>query len=72
MYLNKLFEDANQTALYKFDKNAFVGKYKCGKIHDWKNYVPDEFIKDWSNLTLQEQKIIFIFAEKEADAEQWD
>lgn len=45
---------------------------KASKIHDWRNYVPDEFEKEWNNLTLREKQIIFVLADKQASEEEWD
>lgn len=45
---------------------------EAGKVHDWRNHVPEEFEKEWDNLTLREKQIIHFMAEKEADREEWD
>lgn len=41
------------------------------KIHDWRNYVPDEWVKEWSSLTEREKMIIVVMAETQADNEEW-
>lgn len=42
------------------------------RVHDWRNYVPDEWQKDWNKFTNREKKIIAIMAETQADSEEWD
>ena len=42
------------------------------RVHDWRNYVPDEWQKDWGKFTDREKKIIAIMAEAQADSEEWD
>lgn len=42
------------------------------KVHDWRNYAPEQYIRDWQNLTARERKIIFIMAEARANAEEWE
>lgn len=44
----------------------------AGKIHDWRNYVPYEWEKNWHLFTERERKIIAVMAEKRANAEEWD
>jgi len=45
---------------------------KATKIHDWRNYVPDQLIEDWNNLTMRERQIIYFMAEERASIEEWD
>lgn len=45
---------------------------KKTKTHDWRNYVPDEWVKGWGNLSLRERQIIAVMAELQADKEYWD
>lgn len=45
---------------------------KAGKVHDWRNHIPMEFIEIWNDLTEREKKIIIILCQNEADAEEWD
>lgn len=42
------------------------------KTHNWKNYVPDEWIKEWDSLTERERKIIAVMAEIQAFQEDWE
>lgn len=62
----KIFENINNSILEdpKFEET--------GKVHDWRNYIPDEFIEEWEQLTLREKQIIYILAEKQASNEEWE
>lgn len=42
------------------------------KVHDWRNYVPFEWMRNWDKLTSREKKIIVIMSEIQADKENWD
>lgn len=49
------------------------GKHKeAGKVHDWRNYVHDEWIKNWGHMSKESRTIIAIMAEERASAEEWD
>jgi hypothetical protein len=48
------------------------GFEKRTKIHDWRNYVPSEWIKDWDGLTEREKRIIAVMAVRQSDNEEWD
>lgn len=55
------------------DVNLETPDFKNRKeVHDWKNYVPKELIKDWLELTNRERKIIYTMAEIQANDEDWD
>jgi hypothetical protein len=45
---------------------------KRSKVHDWRNYVPYDWMKEWDNLTEREKNIIAVMAETQADNEEWD
>lgn len=62
-----LFEDF--TKHINLDKPEFENRTKA---HDWRNYVPDEWVKDWDSLTEREKRIIAVMAETQADKEEWD
>lgn len=62
-----LFEDF--TKHINLDKPDFE---KRTKVHDWRNYVPDEWVKEWDSLTEREKRIIAVMAETQADKEEWD
>lgn len=42
------------------------------EVHDWRNYVPDEWAKNWHSLTKRERQIIAVMAEMQAEQEEWD
>lgn len=52
-----------------FDNPEFK---KAGLFQDWRNYIPSEFVDEWSQLTVREKKIIVIMAQNQADREEWD
>lgn len=66
-YLNRAFSEiAGINVLARPDfKNA-------GKVHDWRNYVPDEMKNNWNKLTDRERMIIIIICDEIASQEDWD
>lgn len=42
------------------------------KVHDWRNYVPSDWRKNWNDFTENEKKIIAVMAEMQADAEDYN
>jgi hypothetical protein len=42
------------------------------KVHDWRNYVPDELKECWYELTDRERYIIYLLCEERATMEDWD
>lgn len=44
----------------------------AGKVHDWRNYVPYDWQKNWFEFTERERQIIAVMAETQADKEDWD
>lgn len=42
------------------------------KCHDWRNYVPEEIIKIWEDLSAREKLIVAAMAEQRSDTEVWD
>ena len=54
---------------YKYNNPQFD---KATRVHDWRNYVPQEFKDKWDDFTLREKEIIFKMAEIQADNEEWD
>ena len=44
----------------------------ASKVHDWRNYVPYDWQKLWSQFTERERQIIAIMAQIQADKEGWD
>lgn len=45
---------------------------KKTRVHDWRNYVPDEVIEAWAQLSLDFRAGIFLLAQKTASNEEWD
>ena len=45
---------------------------KAGKVHDWRNYVPDLLMQDWEKLLYETRALVVIMAAYQADAENWD
>lgn len=44
----------------------------AGRIHDWRNYVPDNLHHIWDGLTEETKLVAFLIAENIADKEDWD
>jgi len=42
------------------------------RIHDWKNYVPDELALSCNDLTVREKNIIKILCDDFAKREEWE
>lgn len=65
-----LFQDyTEQLSTIDINNPDFKNK---SKVHDWRNYVPFDWQKNWEQLTERERKIIFVMAEIQADKEEWD
>lgn len=45
---------------------------KARRVHDWRNYIPDEIREVWSSMTVESRVVTYILAEKQANAEDWD
>lgn len=45
---------------------------KWNKIHNWKNYVPQEFKEIWGELSVDAKACIKYICEQQADKEEWD
>lgn len=45
---------------------------KARKCHDWRNYIPDEVREAWPQMTVESRVMVYILAEKQANAENWD
>lgn len=67
--IDELFKKTNASAYRKFKDQDFDNVHK---VHDWKNYVPEELSEHWYELTERERKLIFILTEPMADREEWD
>uniref|UniRef100_A0AB39CDG8 RecX-like filament modulator n=1 Tax=Pseudomonas phage RVTF4 TaxID=3236931 RepID=A0AB39CDG8_9VIRU len=45
---------------------------KVGRIHDWRNYVSDEFKRIWDTLDIQVRRLVYLSADQQASNEEWD
>jgi hypothetical protein len=43
---------------------------KARRYYDWRNYVPDEIVKTWKDLTVESRVMVYLTAEKQAQAEE--
>ena len=59
----------------EFIKNIDLNDPKfedSGRVHDWRNYIPNEWVECWSEFTEKERKIMAVMAETQANNEEWD
>ncbi len=45
---------------------------KYDRIHNWRNYVPDEIVKRWNELSRQDKLLVAWMCEEKASSEEWD
>jgi hypothetical protein len=45
---------------------------KKNRVHDWRNYIPDQIKEVWGLLSLDAQLALLLTAEQQASAEDWD
>lgn len=45
---------------------------EAGRVHDWRKYVPENWVAMWEGFTMREREIIFHLCEAQAQAEHWD
>ena len=57
--------------LYDFDLSE-TDFTTTSKTHDWRNHVPEEWIKFWKSLTDRERYFIYVAAQEKADLENRD
>jgi hypothetical protein len=59
--------------IWDYDLNYINPDFcKKSKVHDWKNYVPENWAKNWNEFTEREKKIIAVLCAGQADKEEWD
>ena len=46
--------------------------HKPGKVHDWRNHVPEEVQRIWRTFTPEQRVAIVNWADGLASAEEWD
>lgn len=58
---------------YPDTKETFIAlKEREGRVHNWCNYIPDEIIEAWGELTNKERWLLQQTAEVSASNEEWD
>lgn len=45
---------------------------KAGKVHDWRNHIPDEVREIWETFTVQQRLVLTAWADELAGREHWD
>lgn len=43
-----------------------------GRIHNWRNYVPEEIQSHWKKLSLETKLVVFRMAHIQAQNEEWE
>lgn len=46
-------------------------KWDDSRVHNWMNYVPDQYKKTWRHHTLETRLAIYEMAESQASKEEW-
>ncbi len=44
----------------------------AGRVHDWRNYVPECVKESWGSLSERERLLVIVLAEEAASSEEWD
>lgn len=44
----------------------------AGRVHDWRNHVPEWIPKSWSSLSTETRIVIYLMADYAAGEEAWD
>lgn len=45
---------------------------KAGRVHDWRNHVPEEVQKAWATFSPEHRSLLVDWADGLADREEWD
>lgn len=45
---------------------------RAGRVHDWRNHVPEIVKSVWGNLAAFDRALVAIVAEQAADSEEWE
>jgi hypothetical protein len=73
-----MFESFKSTVIETENFIGWLNSYnnpqfnKKQRVHDWRNYVPSEWVKNWDKFTEREKQIIYVFCENQAHGEDWD
>jgi hypothetical protein len=43
-----------------------------GRVHDWRNYIPDGLAARWDELSVEGRMIAACMAQEQANREEWD
>ena len=43
-----------------------------GRVHEWKNYIPDVYIEGWKFLEINTKIGLYVMAKQAANSEEWD
>jgi hypothetical protein len=44
----------------------------AGRVHDWRNHVPEEVKEQWDQLSVDAKRVAYLTAYNEAEREEWD
>ena len=44
----------------------------ASRVHDWRNYIPEEFKINWDGFLIEAKAMAYYFASKMANDEEWD
>lgn len=72
--LAKISSAKNQLQKEQDAINAVTGPDwgNCHKCHDWKNYVQNDYVDGWEDLSLETRLAIYHHCEEQARKEEWD
>lgn len=71
-YLLHNSEDGqNSTARAAIGEDPFSDP-PIGRVHDWRNHVPDEIVEVWGELPPIARAAVYFIAARSAGAENWD
>lgn len=59
----------NDVPLDELDNPEFEN---AGRVHDWRNHVPEEVKEQWDQLSLDAKQVAYLAAYNEAENEEWD
>jgi hypothetical protein len=59
--------------LHALGKDLREPKFEeAGRVHEWRNYVPDEIQALWAQLSDEARGAVYFVAEEAAGREDWD
>ena len=76
--LHKCRDIANEASYEKFTEGELLHILDntrwddIKKTHDWRNYIPDEIVAVWKELSFDARAVAFALARRRADNEDWD